>query len=107
MSWVAHAGSNGTFSESEILLMGETMAHEMGHYIGLFHPVEDGWVYFDALEDTVTCNSWEQCDNRLGDNLMYPYPVCTGFSFDSCGRQDVLTAEQAGVQNRYLGVESP
>ncbi len=107
VSWIAHAGGNGRFSESEVLLMGETMAHETGHYIGLFHPVEDGWVYFDALEDTVTCDSWEQCDNRLGDNLMYPYPVCTGMSFDTCGRQDVLTDDQSGVQHRYLGVESP
>lgn len=107
VSWIAHAGGNGKFSEAEIQLMGETMAHETGHYMGLFHPVEDGWTYFDAIEDTPTCTSMEQCDARLGENLMYPYPVCTGYSFDTCGRQDQMTAEQTGVPHRYMGVESP
>jgi hypothetical protein len=42
------------------------------------------------------------CENNLGDNLMYPYPICAGAR---CTRQDQLTEDQQGVAHRYLGVD--
>lgn len=100
ISWLAHAGNNGTFSDNELQLMGETMAHEVGHYTGLFHPVESDYAYYDALDDTPTCNNWQTCENQMGDNLMFPYPLCYG---NSCDPQDVLTDDQQGVGHRYTG----
>ncbi|MDP2311747.1 MAG: hypothetical protein Q8P41_02500 [Pseudomonadota bacterium] len=105
VSWLANAGSDAEFQEADILLFGETMAHEVGHFVGLFHPVEDGWEYWDALEDTSDCTGMGACEGSLGANLMFPYPVCTGGSAASCLRQDVLSGGQAGVVNRYVGVE--
>lgn len=105
ISWLAGAGTDGAFSESDILLMGETLGHEVGHYMGLFHPVEDGYQYWDALDDTDECGSWTGCDTALGTNLMYPYPVCEGWSTNTCVRQSRITPDQSGVINRYVGVE--
>ncbi|MFT5682809.1 MAG: hypothetical protein ACI8RZ_003733, partial [Myxococcota bacterium] len=39
ISWVTNAGGDGAFSDEDIRLYGETLAHEVGHYTGLFHPV--------------------------------------------------------------------
>lgn len=103
ISWLAHAGGNGKFSDNELAILGETMAHETGHYIGLFHPVEDGWEYWDALEDTPDCTSMSSCQDELGANLMFPYPVCT--SMTECNRQDQLSGGQVGIMQRYVGVE--
>jgi hypothetical protein len=104
-SWLANAGGDAVFQQADILLYGETLAHEVGHYLGLFHPVEDGYEYWDALGDTTECRSWGACDDGLGANLMYPYPVCTGWAASTCTRQDQVTRHQAGVLNRWIGVE--
>ena len=101
ISWLAHSGANGSFSDDEISMMGETMAHEVGHYMGLFHPVEGSYQDWDAIDDTEACDSWRSCESALGDNLMYPYPLCSG---GTCEAQDVLTDGQQGVVHRYLGV---
>ena len=100
ISWLANAGGDGTFSDDDVRLYGETLAHEGGHYTGLFHPVEDGWRYYDALSDTSDCSSTSSCESDLGDNLMFPYPVC---SISSCTPQDQLSGEQQGVMHRYIG----
>ena len=100
LSWLAHAGGNGVFSEGEILMMGETAAHECGHFMGLFHPVEWSYDYWDALDDTDQCSSWQTCENNLGANLMFPYPICAG---QSCVPQGDLTDQQDAVWQRYLG----
>lgn len=98
LSWLQHAGSDGVFSDVEVRTMGETMAHEASHYLGLFHPVEisDGEPSsFDALSDTPGCESRASCDDVLESNLMYPY--ATG------ALQEELTAEQVGVLQRWSG----
>ena len=104
-SWLANAGGDATFQPPDILIYGETLAHEVGHYLGLFHPVEDGYQNWDALADTTECRAWGACDDALGANLMYPYPVCTGYAAATCGRQDQLSAQQGGVLHRWIGVE--
>lgn len=100
ISWVANAGGDGSFEEDDIRLYGETLAHEVGHYMGLFHPVESSYDYWDALADTPDCTGARRCDDQLGDNNMYPYPVC---DWQSCIAQDVITDDQAGVSHRYTG----
>jgi hypothetical protein len=105
VSWLANAGADARFSPSDVLLYGETMAHEVGHYLGLFHPVEADYRHWDALADTEECGGWRACDDGLGANLMYPYPVCTGATAGSCVRQTVLSDAQSGVVHRWIGVE--
>jgi hypothetical protein len=100
ISWLANAGADGSFSDDDIRLYGETLAHEVGHYAGLFHPVEDGWQYYDAVADTSNCTSTSSCEADLGDNLMFPYPVC---GFSDCTPQDQLSTGQADVMQRYIG----
>ena len=99
ISWLAHAGGDGKLSKNEAQVMGETMAHEVGHYVGLFHPVEDGWEYWDALDDTLQCTSQNQCETQLGDNFMFPYSIC---DWTSCQSAWKITDEQAGVMQRYV-----
>jgi hypothetical protein len=101
VGWLVHAGANATFNDDEIEILAETMAHESGHFLGLFHPVEIGWNYWDALDDTEKCQSGKSCENDLADNLMFPYPVCSGAS---CTVQDVITNEQSGVVRNNAGV---
>lgn len=100
ISWLANAGGDGEFSDDDIRLFGETLAHETGHFMGLFHPVEYGWEYWDALDDTDHCTSTSKCEDAMGDNLMFPYPVCT---FRECVAQEVMTDDQVGVKMRYTG----
>ena len=100
ISWLANAGGDGQFSSDDTRLFGETLAHEVGHYMGLFHPVEIDWEYWDALSDTPSCNNASACEDDLGDNLMFPYPVCSGLS---CIAQDELTDSQQGIKHRYAG----
>jgi hypothetical protein len=110
VSWLAHAGANGKLSNEEASLMGETMAHEAGHFMGLFHPAElsyydyylfDAW---DALDDTPECSDSATCDALLGNNNMYAYPLCDYYGDGGCESQDQYTVDQAAVLNRYTPV---
>ncbi len=100
LSWLEHAGTNGTFNAAEVSMMGETMAHEAGHYMGLFHVVEFGWNEFDPLSDTATCSNESTCTSALSDNLMFPSSVCNQ---SGCVAQDELSTQQQGVKHRYIG----
>ncbi len=95
------AGHDGRFSEEESRILAETLAHETGHYLGLFHPVEIGWDRWDAVDDTPECDSDSSCARELSGNLMYPYPVCNGLS---CQPQAELTEQQARVAQRWTGL---
>ena len=101
ISWLANAGTDGQFDDVELQIYGETIAHEVGHYLGLFHPVETTYDLWDALDDTVECTTESQCEDDLGANLMFPWPVCNAVG---CVSQDELTPEQQGVMHRYAGV---
>lgn len=105
VGWLLHAGADGSLDSTDIEGMGETMAHEMGHFIGLFHPVElDGYGnpsgYGDALDDTPSCSSSSDCLSQLGTNLMYPYRTCDDAT---CDRQDDVSEQQGAVMQRYTG----
>lgn len=100
VSWLVHAGSDASFSDDEVEVLAETMAHEVGHYLGLYHPVEMSWNAWDALDDTKRCNAEGACEDALADNLMFPYPVCGA---QSCVAQTELTGDQAGVLSLNVG----
>lgn len=102
LAWTTHAGVDGQFSDNDIMVMGETMAHETGHYMGLFHPVEGTWNQWDALDDTEECDGPLRCERDLGENLMYPYSLC---GRTECSSQYVLTDDQGGVFQRAVGAE--
>lgn len=101
ISWLANAGQNGVFDEDEIQLLGDTLAHEAGHFAGLVHPVEGSWDQWDALSDTSECSRRADCEDDLADNNMFPYPLC---SRSACEPQELLTEEQAAVLRLYTGV---
>lgn len=99
LSWLTHAGRDARFQDDEIRLMGETMAHECGHFTGLFHPVEGYYDAWDALPDTPECRTRNECERLLGENVMYPFSICSG---GTCVLAEDLTPQQAGVMNRYI-----
>jgi hypothetical protein len=102
VSWLSHAGFDAQFTKAEKSIMGETMAHEVGHYMGLFHPVEENYSEWDALADTPRCDTWSTCEDQLGDNLMFPYSVCSG---NDCVPAGILSTNQQGVVHRYTGTQ--
>ena len=56
--------------------LGQTMAHEVGHFLGLRHTSERGGSEYDPLNDTSTCASPEDpygCPDV--NNLMFPFSV--------------------------------
>ncbi len=95
------AGPDGDFSAGEVQLLAETMAHEAGHFLGLYHPVETTYDSWDALPDTPDCTVELDCLTSLGQNLMFPFPICDG---GGCVQQDQLSPQQGDVANRYTGV---
>jgi len=99
VAWLVHAGVDAAFDEGETSLMGETMAHEVGHYMGLYHPVESSYSYWDALGDTVECRNANSCETQLGTNLMFPYSICDN---SGCVAAEDMTAGQVGVKQRYI-----
>lgn len=88
-------------------LLGETAGHEMGHFLGLFHPTERGGTLFDPLGDTPECaNSYdsnsdgkmtaEECENKGGNNLMFWTSYSTS-SRNSGKKQDNISEDQVYV----------
>jgi hypothetical protein len=108
VSLFTSAGSDGIFDSEDLRIFGETIAHESGHFMGLFHPVDFNGSTVgasDPLSDTESCSFSTQCTAipNLISNLMFPNPVPDGRG--SFVPQGNLTNEQRGVLNRYAAVE--
>lgn len=96
LSLDVHDGVDGQLDADETRVLGETMAHEAGHYLGLFHPVQlnGAATTFDPLADTPECTSIAEC-NAVGltGNVMFQTPVAGVLT------QQDLTANQGEVMN--------
>ena len=64
--------SLGNQSVDGNVFTGQILAHEVGHYVGLFHTSEDWGAGHDPLPDTPQCNRISTDCPDL-DNLMFPY----------------------------------
>jgi hypothetical protein len=76
-------GGFTSMSVTDLQLQGETIAHEAGHYLGLYHTTEKDGLNFDLLPDTPECHVEEndlnsngsvetnECENLDGPNLMF------------------------------------
>lgn len=102
LSWLYAAGPDGEFDSVDIRLLGETLAHEVGHYMGLPHPVESSWFEYDALGDTANCTNQTSCESIFQTNIMFPYPICDALD---CIEQTEITSNQEEVWHRYIGVD--
>ena len=99
----AHA--TGTTLNSQLL--GETAAHEMGHWLGLYHTSESTGISFDPLSDTVECPISrdndsdgkvypEECDGYGADNVMF-WTAWSTSSQAAGKKQETLSSEQKHV----------
>ena len=95
-------GVDGVCDDADVQAYGELMAHEVGHYLGLFHPAEDSWDRWDAHTDTAECTTRQACEAALGTNIMFPYVVCRGAD---CPSQAELTPQQVASMHAYTGVD--
>lgn len=104
VSILTSAGPDGRYSTDDIRVLGETIAHETGHYMGLFHPVDfsgEVAVDEDPLSDTTSCSNFFDCANTdIINNLMFSTPVEDGAG--GLVPQNQLTRQQSGVMNRYV-----
>lgn len=101
------ARDDGQFQDVELDTYAVTLAHEVGHYLGLFHPAQlversgDPPLTWDALADTPDCEDYDTCVAELSDNLMFPFPDCDAVG---CVGGTALTPGQAAVLRGWIGV---
>ena len=100
VSLAAHAAGSSLNSQ----LLGETAAHEMGHWLGLFHTTEFNGTSFDPLSDTAQCSISldidsdgkvypEECEGYGADNLMF-WTAWSTSSQAAGKKQENLSSEQ-------------
>lgn len=100
-------GASGIAFSSEALddaeLLGKVIAHEVGHYLGLFHLSEQAGFVLDPLPDTPECRLDRDSD---GDRLL-SQDECRGFGADNLmfwaiSRGTNITADQQAVLRSAL-----
>ncbi|MBF0237843.1 MAG: hypothetical protein HQM12_09075 [SAR324 cluster bacterium] len=89
--------SSGQAPDLHARILGETMAHEMGHWLGLYHTTESTGSDFDPLADTPECPlsspTASTCQDKDGTNLMF-------WTADVNIEQKTLTSDQQAVLKR-------
>ncbi|MDH5637958.1 MAG: hypothetical protein OEZ04_05665 [Nitrospinota bacterium] len=98
-------GGLSQMSSSELELQGFTMAHEVDHYLGLYHTTERDGMEFDFLDDTPRCPAWE--NDRNNDGLVSPLECMEldgqYLMFWAAGPvvQDITSEQQAEVMRAH------
>jgi hypothetical protein len=98
---------HATGTTLNVQLLGETAAHETGHYLGLFHLTEKGGTSFDILSDTPECAishdsdsdgevSAEECDGYGAENIMF-WTAWSSSSQAAGKKQETLSSYQQHV----------
>ncbi len=114
-SWngvINYLSAHATSSTLNSQILGETVAHEMGHWLGLFHTTEASGASFDPLSDTAQCPSnldgdndgkvyAEECDGYGADNIMFWTTWST--SSQAAGK----TQENLSTEQKYILKYSP
>lgn len=102
VSIAGHTGASGQFDSSDkITIFAETLAHEGGHYLGLFHPVETDFETFDILSDTPECTTVSGCISAgAASNVMFPFPV------EGAGDPHVAQQSVTGLQGQVLNFQT-
>jgi hypothetical protein len=99
--------AHATGSTIDSQLLGETVAHEFGHQLGLFHTSERGGTSFDILSDTPECAisrdssgggtvSAEECDGYGAENIMF-WTAWSSSSQAAGKKQETLSSYQQHV----------
>ena len=114
-SWngvINYLSAHATGSSLNSQVLGETVAHEMGHWLGLFHTTEAAGSSFDPLSDTAQCPISldgdsdgkvyaEECEGYGADNLMFWTTWST--SSQAAGK----TQEKLSTEQQYILKYSP
>ena len=114
-SWngvINYLSAHATGSTLNSQVLGETVAHEMGHWLGLFHTTEAAGASFDPLSDTAQCPISldgdsdgkvyaEECEGYGADNLMFWTTWST--SSQAAGK----TQEKLSTEQQYILMYSP
>ncbi len=87
-------------------MLGETMAHEVGHQLGLFHTTEAGGDSFDLFDDTPECRASERDTNDDGEVGGRECRRLDGRNFmfwtSANYAQDQITPQQAEVLREHV-----
>ena len=106
-SWngvINYLSAHATGSTLNSQVLGETAAHEMGHWLGLSHTTEANGAFFDPLSDTAQCSISldndsdgkvypEECEGYGADNLMF-WTAWSTSSQAAGKKQENLSSEQ-------------
>ncbi|MEM6289946.1 MAG: zinc-dependent metalloprotease family protein [Myxococcota bacterium] len=80
--------------------MATSLAHELGHFMGLYHPSEASGSGHDPLSETSECSTPSTCDDAFRQNIMTSSAWLTGAGLDPAVRM-TLTSGQGRVIRRH------
>lgn len=102
-----------TSHESDQMYLSLTLAHEIGHYLGLYHPSESDGTMHDPLSDTGECGTQYDTD----DDGIVSGPECRGINTEylmfwtddteyltSGAFQTLISSQQGEVMNTHPAV---